>query len=143
MDRGKKYAFLAVFFIGAYVFVSLVLAHQVGRTSPRLTSLLKPPLFNFNGTYKNGQVLDFGISMSKRDAYEVLVSGNKSKIDSSCWGDFRAGNAGLYYQDQIAKAVMSNSTTCIRYKKGELLVIKTVGDRVTEIQSSYIRTELI
>jgi hypothetical protein len=121
----------------------IFLSNHVGRSSPRTASLLRPPLFNFSETYKDGRVLVFEVGMSKRELHNVVFSDSRIKIDPSCWGDYRAGGAKFYSRGQIANALRDNSVICVDYAEEGFLTIKTVGETVTEIQSYYIRTELL
>lgn len=143
MSMLKKSALFIILISLIYIFIGIVSAKHVGRSSPRIASLLKPPLFNFDATYRNGQVLVFRVGMSKREMQELIDRERRLEVDPSCWNEPLASGASSYTRGEIAEAIERNSVSCIRYKGEGLLIIKTTGDAISEIQSSYIRNELI
>ena len=81
--------------------------------------------------------------MTRRDIVDVIEGNGEVIVDPSCWNNDTADNVHMYSQEEITKAIIENSTTCIKHEGEGLLIIKAPQDLVTEIQSYYIRTELI
>lgn len=119
-------------------------AREIGRSDPKRAANYQLPWFNFSETYVEGVVLGAAMGSTRADAIKAAESAN-FKVETSSWGDNRAGQSDLYERLVLLATMLRqpylNFTDTADVRRGMTLHFR--GDRLTRVDVHYINTEAI
>jgi hypothetical protein len=149
MRNGAKIVlagFLAVLAAGgvAAVAAASVDTRTIGRTNPQRAANYRLPWFNFSETYTDGEILGVVIGSTRDEAIQAAERAGLT-VDTSGWGDNRAGGADLYRKSAL-RGAMSRQPHLDYFDKADTkrgMTIRFRDDRVVSVSVYYINSEAI
>jgi hypothetical protein len=116
--------------------------NAVGRRNPSMASWLSPPLFNFDHTYRDGQVLGISIGMTRREVTEVLVTRyvGRGIVFPDCDTGLIA-NAITLVAGIDAASVRTGEHLCAQLDSAQA-IFEFPGGVLVSVRVAYVRTEL-
>lgn len=132
---------LLVAFAGSVALAS-VDVREIGRTDPKRAANFRPPWFNFSENYSDGEVLGIPIGSTRGNAISVAERAG-FVVETSGWGDNRAGQADLYDRATLL-ATMERQPHLNFHDASDLhrgMTVRFSGDRVRSISVHYTNFE--
>ena len=132
--------------LGAVILAAVALdsvdAREIGRSDPKRAANYRLPWFNFSETYIDGVVLGIAIGSTKAEAIRAAEGGG-FEVNTSSWGDNRAGQGDLYERSVLLATMIRQPYLSFddAADPSRGMIIHFRGDRVASIDVHYINTE--